>query len=407
MNLRLNSIQKQIINSLLDKYENSKSYTGQNVVTQNYYLFPTNIYKDYESDFADVDLVQKFEDAVFELQKEDLISVEKKNGAIMKIVAIKDAISWYYDLVNRREICEIQDDQINYYRSCIGTNSIIDKFCSYQIERLSIGKKATYEFEVASNVIRIVNFILRNDKYILEREMSIALLNDSKLFTTKYRSRVCKVLKEYGIFEDLLKDIDEKQFENVLLEEHKIFSNPSYVYFKGSACINFKDGTVLNMILERPIALSSETLDSISNIVIYNPTIMTVENLTSYNRLNSRETFYIFLSGYHNSLKQKFLIKLEESNQGKKWCHFGDLDPDGFYILLNLREKTRIDFVPAYMSLEYLIKYQKYSKPLESNDITKPKSLLKAGEFANIMQYMLDKNCKLEQEIISWSEQEW
>lgn len=407
MNLILNSIQKQIINSLLDKYESSKSYTAQNLVTQNYYLDPINIYKDYESDFADVDLVQKFEDAVYELQKGNLISVEKKNGAIKKIAAVKDAISWYYDLVNRREICEIQNDQIIYYKRCIGTNSIIDKFCSYQIERLSVGKKATYELEIASNVIRIVNFILKNDKYMLEREMSIALLNDSKLFTTKYRSRVCKVLREYGIYEELLKDIDEKQFENVLLEEHKIFSNPSYVYFKGSACINFKDGTEIKMKLERPIALSSESLDSISDIIIYNQTIMTVENLTSYNRLNSGETFYIFLSGYHNSLKQKFLIKLEESNQEKKWCHFGDLDPDGFYILLNLREKTGIDFIPAFMSLQYLIKYQKYCKPLESNDITKAKSLLTAGEYANIMQYMLDKNCKLEQEIISWSEQEW
>lgn len=75
MNLKLNSIQKQIINSLLDKYESSKSYTGQNLVEQNYYLDPTNIYKDYESDFADIDIVQKFEDSVFELQKKDLISV--------------------------------------------------------------------------------------------------------------------------------------------------------------------------------------------------------------------------------------------------------------------------------------------------------------------------------------------
>lgn len=406
MDLKLNSIQKQIINRLLDKYENSKSYTGKNLVMQNYYEYPTNVYKDYESDFADVDLVQKFEDAVYELQKEDLISVEKKNGTIKKIAAVKNAISGYYDLVNRKEICDIQNNQIIYFKSCIGKNSVIDKFCSYQIERLSAGKKATYELEIASNVIRVVDFILKNDKYILEREMSIALLNDSKLFATKYRSRVCKVLREYGIYEELLKDVNEKQFEKVLLEEHKIFSNPSYVYFKGSACIKYKDGTEINVILERPIALSSESLDDISNIFIYNPTIMTVENLTSYNRLNSQETFYIFLSGYHNSLKQKFLIKLEKNNQGKKWRHFGDLDPDGFYILLNLREKTRINFIPAYMSLEYLIKYQKYSKPLESNDITKAKSLLKIGEYANIMQYMLEQNCKLEQEIISWLERE-
>ncbi len=48
-------------------------------------------------------------------------------------------------------------------------------------------------------------------------------------------------------------------------------------------------------------------------------------------------------------------------------------------ILIYLREKTGKDFIPIFMSLEYV----------------------------DIMQYMLENNCKLEQEIISWSEQEW
>lgn len=404
--MKLNSIQKQIINRLLDKYENSKSYTGENLVKQNYYVYPTDFYKDYESDFADINKVQKFEIAIYELEKVGLISIDKRNGSIMKISAVKDTIPQYYDLLARKEIRDIKNDQIIYYRSCIGTNRIIDQFCLYQIERLSVSKKPTYELETASNIIRLVNFILKNDKFILERELSIALLNDSKLFAKKFRSRVCKVLREYGEYEELIKDINAKQIENVILEEHKIFSNPSYVYFKGQACINFKDGSELNVLLERPIALSAESLDSVSSIIILDSAIMTIENLTSYNRLNFQEIFYIFLSGYHNSLMQKFLIKIAECNKGKKWWHFGDIDPDGFYILLNLREKTRIDFMPTYMSLEYLIKYQKYSKPLEKNDITKAKSLLKAGEYANIMKYMLDKDCKLEQEVISWSEQE-
>lgn len=48
-------------------------------------------------------------------------------------------------------------------------------------------------------------------------------------------------------------------------------------------------------------------------------------------------------------------------------------------ILIYLGEKTGKDFIPIFMSLEYV----------------------------HIMQYMLENNCKLEQEIISWSEQEW
>ena len=41
---------------------------------------------------------------------------------------------------------------------------------------------------------------------------------------------------------------------------------------------------------------------------------------------------------------------------------------------------------------------------LEENDLKKAKTLIEKGRFAEIMNYMLEKNQKLEQEIISWNE---
>ena len=41
---------------------------------------------------------------------------------------------------------------------------------------------------------------------------------------------------------------------------------------------------------------------------------------------------------------------------------------------------------------------------LEENDLKKAKTLIEKGNFAEIMNYMLEKNQKLEQEIISWNE---
>ena len=43
-------------------------------------------------------------------------------------------------------------------------------------------------------------------------------------------------------------------------------------------------------------------------------------------------------------------------------------------------------------------------KILEENDLKKAKTLIEKGNFAEIMNYMLEKNQKLEQEIISWNE---
>ena len=41
---------------------------------------------------------------------------------------------------------------------------------------------------------------------------------------------------------------------------------------------------------------------------------------------------------------------------------------------------------------------------LEENDLKKAKTLIEKGRFAEIMNYMLEKNQKLEQEIIGWDE---
>ena len=56
------------------------------------------------------------------------------------------------------------------------------------------------------------------------------------------------------------------------------------------------------------------------------------------------------------------------------------------------------------MGITELEKYSTFSKSLEENDITKAKSLIEKGMYVEIMNYMLEKNIKLEQEIISWKE---
>lgn len=93
-----------------------------------------------------------------------------------------------------------------------------------------------------------------------------------------------------------------------------------------------------------------------------------------------------------------------DGNDVRFWGHFGDIDPDGYFILKNLKDKIGINIEPIYMNVEQLIKYRKYCKPLENNDVVKAMSLLKINFYSEVMEYMLENNCKLEQEIISWLE---
>lgn len=405
------NIQKQILQKLLTKYESSKTYKGTNSVVQNFSIKPADIFKEYEKDSTDINAIEDFEKQCKLLESEGLIQLAWKYERISKIISIATEENW-----NKiRIILGVKDkntrlkEEITFYSSVsekTSSHKIIKDFCKTQIERLQGGKIAEYSLEDANNIIALLSFILQNKNEILERELSISVLSNSKSWESKYKTKILSILKKSGYFDSLIENCaDEKEVNKVILEECNIFANPSYVYFKGNGTIFFENGTVTKTCSEIPFAISSASIEKINSFEITDTKIMTVENLTSFNRINNSDTFYIFLSGYHNSAKQNFLKKIYSQNAEKEYFHFGDIDPDGFYILENLRSKTSIPFKPYKMGISELEKYSDYTKTLEENDILKAKALIDKGLHKEIMEYMLKHNQKLEQEIISWKRQ--
>lgn len=398
------SIQKQILQKLLTKYESSKTYKGENSVSQSFSIKPSDVFKDYEKDSADISTVEDFEKQCKLLESAELIKLDYRYDRIIKITANGTEEGWN----QYRTILEVKDkktrlsEEIDFYSKYLDFNEIISDICKEQIERLQLGKEAKYELSEAQKIIDLLSFILNNKEEILERELSIAVLHDSKLWEKKYKSRVCKILIEKGNFSELIQNADDKEINKIILEQFNIFDNPTYVYFKGDAAILFSDGNIINVTLENPIALSSVSLRNIKNVEIRNSKVMTVENLTSFNRIKQEAYCYIYLGGYHNSAKQDFLKLIYEHNKNKDFYHFGDIDPDGFFILENLKAKTNIPFTSYKMSVQELEHYSAYTKSLEQNDITKANGLISKGYYLEEMNFMLKNNCKLEQEIISW-----
>lgn len=402
--------QKKTLELLLKKYESSKTYNKNNEITQSFSILPEKIFPDYTNDFADVDKIHDFENDLEVLEKMELVEISKKDDRISKIAAISTDENW-----NKiRQILGVKDknsrlkEEISFY-TAIYDDSDFDKiakdFCRQQIERLEVGKKAQFFQEEAKNIIALLNCILKNKNEILERELSISVLSNSKTWEEKYKKKVLKILRQNERFASFAENCaDEKETDKAILEECNIFSNPSYVYFKGSGTITFDNGNCISLFSDIPLALSSAAINKITAFEIIDKKIMTVENLTSFNRIKKSDIFFIFLSGYHNSAKQAFLSKIFRQNSNKEYYHFGDIDPDGFFILDNLRSKTQIDFKAYKMGIAELQKYSSYTKPLEENDLRKAKSLIAKEKYTEILDYMLKHNVKLEQEIISWKE---
>lgn len=401
---------KQILQRLLTKYESSKTYKGTNLLLQNFSIKPTDIFKEYDKDSTDINAIEDFEKECNLLESEKLIQLDWKYERIIRINAIATTENWK----KIRTILEVKDkkqqkqDEIDFYTSFyedINSEQIVKDFCKHQIEHLENDKKAEYLQEDSKKIISLLDFILKNKNEILERELSISVLANSKTWEEKYKRKVLKILRQSGYFDSLIEKFsDEKEINKVILEECNVYSNPSYVYFKGNGKITFENGEFFTVYPDIPFALYSQSISKIMSFEIEDAKIMTVENLTSFNRIKESETFFIFLSGYHNSVKQKFLEKIYQQNSNKTYFHFGDIDPDGFFILENLKKKTHIDFNQYKMGIEELEKYSTFSRTLEDNDIIKAKSLIEKGKFVEIMNYMLEKNTKLEQEIISCKE---
>ena len=403
-------VQKQILQKLLTKFESSKTYKGENSVTQSFSIKPSEVFNEYEKDSADINQIEDFEKQCCLLESENFIHIDRKYERITKITAESSDENWnkIRRILGVKDKKTRQQEEISFYSKIYENPSchqIVKDFCKTQSERLEKGKNAEFSLEEARNILQLLTFILENKNEILERELSISVLSDSKKWENYYRNKVLRILKKSGYFESLIENCaDEKEENKVILEECNVFSNPSYVYFKGNGKITFQNGNIIPIVPKTPLALSSTSIKDIAAFEIKDTKIMTVENLTSFNRIKEADTFYIFLSGYHNSAKQNFIKTLHSQNQQKKYLHFGDIDPDGFYILQNLCTKTKINFEPYKMGIEELEKYSSFAKPLEENDLKKAKTLIEKGRFAEIMNYMLEKNQKLEQEIISLKE---
>ena len=400
------SIQKQILQRLLNKYESSKTYKGENSVSQSFSIKPADVFREYEKDSEDINAIEDFEKQCRLLESEKLICLTWKYERIVKITASEEENSWnkYRTILNVKDKNTRLNEEIDFYSKYLVSNLIVSEICEEQIELLKFGKEAKYEMKEAKKIIELLLFILKNQDEILERELSISVLHDSKLWEKKYKSKVCKLLRDKGDYSEILQDLNEKEGIKAILEQHNIFDNPTYVYFKGDAEIYFSDDNVIHITPENPVALSSVSMKNITKVEVKDSRILTIENLTSFNRVTQNDTFCIYLSGYHNSAKQSFLKLIYEQNKNKEYFHFGDIDPDGFMILENLKAKTRIPFSKYKMSCSELQKYEAYTKPLEKNDITKANSLITKGLYLDEMSYMIENNCKLEQEIISWME---
>lgn len=254
--------------------------------------------------------------------------------------------------------------------------------------------------EETRRLIRVITAIETNQKEIYIREFSVRCFGDSKELEKK-AGLIGKILRR---FSDDYAEMDN----DAILAEYGIYRTPNYVYVKGNGSLRVgePDSYEVNLgNLHQGIGLSGEDLDSLEWLVdIPVKKVITIENLTTFFRWEESDSILIYLGGYHNAVRRKFLQKLYKVFPNVEYFHFGDIDVGGFEIYRDLCNRTGIPFQTYRMGIHELKQYESYTKKLTANDQRRLEVLLEKKEYETVwpvLKYMKEHGKKLEQESIS------
>lgn len=388
----MSKYEKKILNKLLDKYEKSKTFIGDNKVNQKFSIKVAALFPKY-IDHSEYEEFKKVNEAIDILNRKNYIQANINSANLCSEISLNiDEVDNAYNYINRKPKKDTNQAILKLMEGYKNKNNILKNYCENQIERLALNKPVQQfndDIEELEKILIAVEEILKVEEETFIRDFSVRVFKDSKIFE-KISTKVINLIFDYGDFVN----------KESILEELNLIKNPTYVNFKGNGILNIKGQMIDLSLLNGDIAISSSILDDIDEIKVNGKCVITIENLTSFNTYKDKEMLCIYLGGFHNKIRRKFIKKLYKQNQKVKYYHFGDIDAGGFYILEHLRNETDIDFEPYKMDVDTLMKNIDYTKNLSKNDRDRLEKLLYKRRYTDVIEYMLENNCKLEQEAV-------
>lgn len=387
-------IELKVLNELLDLYEKSKTFLGENKNHQTFKITVSKLFPKYEDD-SEFELYKEINQNLDSLQKRGFITIKaERSGKIRSASLEENAIEQIYKYIKRIPKADtnnrLKELWNNYQKLPEESFLPLLEYIKEQQMRISANKAIQFfdeNFVDYEGLLNAVKAVLSNQHEIFIREFSVKLFNNSKRLEA-IENPVRSLLYKYGEYDD----------KETVLEEHNIIKTPTYVMVKGKGILHCGETIDLSKI-KGDIGLSTETLKDLSSIELNGANVITIENLTNFHKYQSSNELVIYLGGFHNSIKRDFIKLVKKCNPGAVFKHFGDIDAGGFYILEHLKKKTGINFIPYNMDVATLEKYKEHWMKLTENDKNR---LLSINEnttcYKDSIDYMLKNNCKLEQE---------
>lgn len=393
---------KEIIDGLLRKY--NIRYAKNITTNRRIILKPTEVYKDYAKNNADILEKQGINEAVSVLNDMGFITVDylKFSDDIDKVYLLEEKLEALYEYL-KEEYSVIPQSTISkrvheIVEKYIFMGKIVNKYCESILVQIEDPRCTPDPEQIEANLKMLV-FLENNKEHLYVREVSMLIYGDSKWFENNNYEEVCSFLRTAT---GRIREEGEKN--DAILGFFHITPAEQEIFIKGSWTIEWEQYALNISKFQGGIAIASSDVKTIKNISVNTECVMTIENKTSFQRLKDENFAMMYLGGFANRHQIEFLKKVISDNPNVRYYHFGDIDVGGFLIHKHLCRETAKKFELYCMGIQQLCdrRFSHCLRELTDNDMSRLEALTEEDLYNEVSIYMKEHNVKLEQEIVSY-----
>ncbi|MDO5140472.1 MAG: DUF2220 family protein [Eubacteriales bacterium] len=418
MSMRIPDYQKWILDTLLDKYEQSTAF--QTGVFSRRIMFTAANEKKLQEAMEQIDEKHLFLTVLQEMKAQGLIDfswVKHEAGNLVdRVWLVNESIDACYERIGRvslRKTLEAfvttADGYLSGFRDSSDLKIYLEESIAYTKQRKKLKAPFTADIKLDADILEcLVHLDHTPDQP--ERVFSSKWFGDSKYFEHNLKSKVVSILKEIrkarlGTDEEA---DDDYLSDDDLLAERGLYRWPEIYELNGPIVFLMDDGSLIDLQSQVYGAyVNSDTVKHIAEIdgakverVIF------IENKANYIDYQSRSRLpgdlVIYHGGCYSPMKGVLFLKICEGCRTARVYHWSDIDLGGFRIFTRLRKNIAPNVRPLFMDVETLqtnvcscmeIKTDGYIEQLEK--------LLKDPEysvFSDVIEYMIKNRIRLEQE---------
>jgi hypothetical protein len=401
-----------ILGKLLDKYENSKSFTDGASKRRVMLRLSSELPEyDVENPIAR----ETFNSMILELSQKGLISYEwlkyEKDNIIDKVWLDIACVNSSYALIGRKAKRAVLDNLLFQVKDILSksTSEWIIRFFEEIVQSIetknSIAGLLPSDEEQAYSVLKAINSIQSlGDEGCLERVFSLRFFGDSKYFEKKLRAKVVGIIRKYYLGLDASEEVSDDD----LLMQVGIYHSPDMIDFKGGISGRIAETDINFSAFLHGISINAETVRDLEITGTGNVSkVLFIENKANFidfNMKNSDSTIMtVFHGGFYSPCKGLFFKKLYYAALDKniEFYHWGDIDLGGFKIFKRLKFNIIPEIKPYLMDKEAFVSKIEYAAMFDSQYADKLKQLLEDNqysEFWDVLKFMIENGIKLEQE---------